>query len=111
MTTIGIIGAGTAGLHLGLRLQQHGIPVTIYSEREPAELRSARMPNTVAHHGPTLLRERALGINHWDTPELQTFSLGFCASGPHPFGFEGRLEVPSQFMDYRVYQPRLAEAF
>jgi len=111
MTTIGIIGAGTAGLHLGLRLQQHGIPVTIYSERDPAELRSARLPNTVAHHAPTLERQRALGINHWDAPELCTFSLGFCASGPHPFGFEGRLEGPSQFMDYRVYQPRLAEDF
>ncbi len=30
---IGIIGAGTAGLQLGLFLRQHGIETTIYTDR------------------------------------------------------------------------------
>jgi len=33
MTHIGIIGAGVAGLQLGLLLQQRGITTTIYAER------------------------------------------------------------------------------
>lgn len=111
MTRIGIIGAGTAGLHLGLRLQQLGIPATIYTERPPAELRSARLPNTVAHHAPTRERERLLGVNHWDSPELVQFTFNFAISGPQGLGFQGKLVAPSQFMDYRVYQPRLAEDF
>lgn len=110
-TRIGIIGAGTAGLHLGLRLQQLGIPSTIYTERDPAELRSARLPNTVCHHAPTRERERLLGVNHWDTPELVQFDAGFTVNGPQGFTFSGKLVIPSQFVDYRVYQPRLAEDF
>ena len=34
---IGIIGAGTAGLHLGLFLRQHCIETTIYTDRRPEE--------------------------------------------------------------------------
>lgn len=111
MTRIGIIGAGTAGLHLGLRLQQHGIASTIYTERAPAELRSARLPNTVAHHAPTRERERLLGVNHWDSPELLQPHASFVIGGPQGFRFSSKLTIPSQFMDYRVYQPRLAEDF
>ena len=33
MKNIGIVGAGVAGLQLGLFLRQHGIPATIYTDR------------------------------------------------------------------------------
>jgi 2-polyprenyl-6-methoxyphenol hydroxylase-like FAD-dependent oxidoreductase len=111
MTRIAIIGAGTAGLHLGLRLQAFGIPVTLYTERAPAELRSARLPNTVAHNAATRERERTLGVNHWDSEGLDVHSVGFSLSGPMSFRFRGRLEKPILFVDYRLYQPRLAEDF
>lgn len=35
---VGIVGTGTAGLHLGLYLRQHGIEVTIFTDT--ASLRS-----------------------------------------------------------------------
>ncbi len=111
MARIAIIGAGTAGLHLGLRLQSFGIPVTLYTERPPAELRSARLPNTVAHNAATRERERELGVNHWDSDNLDIQTLGFSLSGPMTFRFRGRLEKPILFVDYRLYQPRLAEDF
>lgn len=111
MTRIGIIGAGTAGLHLGLRLQQHGITSTIYTERDPSELRAMRLPNTVCHHGPTRERERLLGVNHWDSPEFLQPHATFAIGGPQGFRFSSKLAIPSQFVDYRIYQPRLAEDF
>ena len=65
-SSIGIVGAGVSGLHLGLYLRQHDVPVTIYAERSPDEVRASRLLNTVGHHHHTLERERALGVHHWD---------------------------------------------
>lgn len=111
MADIGIIGAGTAGLHLGLRLLAEGISVTLYSEREPEALRTSRLPGTVSHQAPTRARERALGVNHWDSPDFGMFHVNVNVGGPQPFGFRGYLEEPGLFVDYRLYQPRLAEDF
>jgi len=43
MPDIGIVGGGLGGTHLGLFLRQHGVPVTIYSEKTPAEYVSMRL--------------------------------------------------------------------
>src|SRR5258708_16067669 len=78
MTSIGIVGAGVSALHLGLRLRQHDIPVTIHTDRSADELAAGRLLNTVAHHHPTLERERQLGVHHWDAAEH-----GYAF--PHPY--------------------------
>jgi 2-polyprenyl-6-methoxyphenol hydroxylase-like FAD-dependent oxidoreductase len=75
MTTVGIVGAGIAGLHLALYLQQHGLVATLYADRSAAEIRAGRLPNTVALMGATRARDTALGTNHWDTPEHGTHGL------------------------------------
>jgi 2-polyprenyl-6-methoxyphenol hydroxylase-like FAD-dependent oxidoreductase len=113
MASIGIVGAGTAGLHLGLKLLSHGIPVALYAEQAPATLRcSGRLPNTVAHHPPTRARERELGVAHWGGPQVDMYHLGIHVNaGPQSFGMKGRLEKPSIFVDYRLYHPKLAEDF
>jgi 2-polyprenyl-6-methoxyphenol hydroxylase-like FAD-dependent oxidoreductase len=111
MKNIGIIGAGTAGLHLGLHLRAHGIPVTLYAEQDPAQVRRSRLPGTIAHHPPTVARERALGVDHWSDAECGVHSLHLHVKGPQPLSFRGWCESPSHFVDYRIYQPRLAEDF
>jgi len=113
VASIGIVGAGTAGLHLGLKLLSHGIPVTLYAEQAPATLRSSgRLPNTVAHHPPTRARERELGVAHWGGPQADMYHIGIHVNaGPQSFGMKGRLEKPSIFVDYRLYHPKLAEDF
>jgi hypothetical protein len=111
MASIGIIGAGTAGLHLGLKLLAHGVPVTLYAEREPGALRSGRLPCTVAHHSSTRDRERELGVDHWGGPQADLYGVGIHLVGPQPFGLKGRLQRPGIFVDYRLYQPKLAEDF
>ena len=70
---IGIIGAGTAGLHLGLYLRQHDVEATIITDRAPEAYAGARLPNTVAHHAVTIERERALGVDHWPGDEYGYF--------------------------------------
>src|SRR4051794_4662848 len=67
MNNIGIIGAGIAGLHLGLLLRNHGIKATIYTEKGPEQQRAARLGNIVVRNAPTRERERMLGVNHWDS--------------------------------------------
>lgn len=111
MASIGIVGAGTAGLHLGLKLLAQGIPVTLYSEQEPDALRVGRLLNTVTHHAPTRARERELWVDFWGVPELAMKRLSIHVHTPQPFSVHGRLREPSLCVDYRVYQPRLAEAF
>ncbi|MFP2913176.1 styrene monooxygenase/indole monooxygenase family protein, partial [Pyxidicoccus sp. 3LFB2] len=112
MASIGIVGAGTAGLHLGLKLLSHGVPVTLYAEQDPAKLRAGRLPNTVAHHPPTRERERELGVDHWGGPQADMHHLSIHVNaGPQSFSLKGQMDKASIFVDYRLYQPKLAEDF
>ena len=107
---IGIVGAGTAGLHLGLFLRQHDVDVTIFTDRKPAEYRGMRLLNTVAHHALTVARETALGVNHWPN-EGYNGHYYYIGLEPEPMRFYGALHAQSRAVDYRIYQPRLMEDF
>ncbi|WP_420467494.1 styrene monooxygenase subunit StyA [Panacagrimonas sp.] len=109
---IGIVGAGTAGLHLGLYLRQHDVDVTVFTDREPKEYRGMRLLNTVAHHAVTVQRERDLHVDHWPTEEHGYFGHHyFINTPPQPLRFYGDYHAPSRAVDYRIYQPRLMEDF
>lgn len=110
MTDIGIVGAGTAGLHLGLLLRQHDIPVTIYTDRSAEDVRTGRLPNSVAHHAVTVARERELGVDHWPVEEYGYVCHHHFVGGPNLF-FRGDFAQPSRAVDYRIYQPRLMADF
>lgn len=112
MTQIGIVGAGVAGLQLGLYLQQHGIAATIYAERSASDQLGAQLPSLVARHHHTRERERLLGVNHWDaaaSADLQRFNVGLM--GEMPLSFHGDLENPAIVVDMRIYCARLLEDF
>lgn len=106
---IGIIGAGTAGLHLGLYLRQHDVDVTIYTDKKPEDYAGMRLLNTVAHHSVTIDREKKLGVDHW--PDLGYFGHYYYIGGPQPIEFYGDLKAPSRAVDYRIYQPVLMNDF
>jgi len=40
--SVGIVGAGISGLHLALRMQQPGVPATVYSGLTPEAMRAGR---------------------------------------------------------------------
>ena len=108
-SSIGIVGSGVSGLHLGLFLRAHDVPVTIYADKEPDAIRAGKLLNTVAHHHHTLERERALGVDHWDVGEYGYVCHHHCIAGE--VRFRGDFEHPSSAIDYRVYLPRLMEDF
>jgi len=111
MPDIGIIGGGVGGTHLGLFLQQHGVPATIYTAKTPAEHLSARITNVVVRSGRTRARERALGVDFWDAdaPNLEQFVVTI--NGPRPLTFSGALNPPAHVVDMRIYWARLLEEF
>jgi hypothetical protein len=50
MSGIGTAGSGIAGVQLGLFLQRHGVPATIYSDRTPDQTRAGRRGRSAAGH-------------------------------------------------------------
>jgi 2-polyprenyl-6-methoxyphenol hydroxylase-like FAD-dependent oxidoreductase len=109
---IGIIGAGVAGLHLGLYLRQHDIDVTIISDRTAQQISKSRLPNTAAHFAATIEREKMLGADHWSDPECQyTCHNHSFGGGPQRLEFCGNFTRPSRAVDHRIYVPKLMEDF
>ena len=108
---IGIVGAGIAGLHLALYLQKHGVDATLITDRAPAEYRTIRLLNTVAHHHVTIAREDFLGVNNWSDPKLQYYYHDHFFNFPQPLSFRGDFSRPSRAVDYRIYLPMLMEDF
>ena len=109
--TIGIVGAGVAGLQLGLWLRQHDIPATIITDRTPEDHRGMRLMNTVAHHHITLQRERELGIDAWRDDAFHYVCHHHYFGGPQPLNFRGDFTAPSRAVDYRIYLPELMRLF
>ena len=108
---IGIVGAGIAGLHLGLYLQKHGVDATLITDRAPDEYRGMRLINTVAHHHVTIAREDYLGVNHWKDPKDYYYYHDHFFNFPEPLSFRGSFSRASRAVDYRVYLPALMEDF
>jgi len=111
MTSIGIIGAGVAGLQLGLFLRQHGIEATIYTEKTPEQQFGSRLPALVGRAWHTRERERKLGVNHWDQGNNEFIHMNIAINGEQPLAFQGTLSRPFIAVDMRIYFGRLLEDF
>lgn len=108
---VGIIGSGVAGLHLALLLQKHGARVTVYTDKNAAQLERTPLSNTVVHHHHTRVRERALGVNHWDRPGFGSFCHHHYFGGERPLQLRGDFSEPGIGVDYRIYLSRLLRDF
>lgn len=108
---IAIVGAGAAGLHLGLYLRAHNVDVTIHTDRRPEDIATMPLLNTVAHHSVTIAREDELGVNHWPTADYGYYCHYHYFGGPQPIFFRGDFKAPSRAVDYRLYLPRLMQDF
>lgn len=111
MTSIGIVGAGVAGLHLGLHLLQQNLDVTIYTNRTAEEVGNGRILNSVAHMSATIDIERELGIADWPGTDAE-YSWHYHYNGwGDERRFSGAFEKPARILDYRIYLPRLMQEF
>ncbi|HEX8106954.1 MAG TPA: styrene monooxygenase/indole monooxygenase family protein [Kofleriaceae bacterium] len=108
--SVGIVGAGIGGLHLGLYLRQHGVAATLYTDRSADAVRTGRLLNTASLGGDTRDRDRALGVAYWDTPDAQVSCIHFDLEQP-ALRFRGDFARPNLLVDMRHYLPRLLEAF
>jgi hypothetical protein len=112
MPRIAVVGAGVGGLHLGLLLQQREVPVTLYADRTPDEMRAGpRLMNTAGHWVPTREREQELGVNHWDDEYPRVAALNVTVTGELPLSFSADLGKGPIAVDYRVSMSRLLEDF
>ncbi|MCW2878128.1 MAG: hypothetical protein JWQ95_2228 [Sphaerisporangium sp.] len=113
MTTsgIGIVGTGISGLTLALRLQQLGVDVTLYAEKTADEMRSGRLPNTVARMWHTRDRERALGSEHFVSDGSLARRATISIKSEPPLEFEGTLAQPMHAVDFRLLLPALLDDF
>lgn len=108
---IGIIGAGIAGLHLGLRLQRLGIDCTIITDRTPEQVAAAQLTNMVVHWPTTLRRERVLGVHHWPAEKFGFSLFHNVIQTPKPIELHFHAAHPARAVDDRIYLPQLMEDF
>ena len=111
MKNIGIVGAGIAGLHLGLYLRLHGVPTTVYTDKTPQQMEASRLLNAVARFDHTRQREREMGVDHWNYPDFDTCCAHLNILGDPPLRFCGRLVRPASFVDMRIYLATLLRDF
>lgn len=111
MTSIGIVGAGVAGLHLGLHLRQQDLDVTIYTNRTAEQVAHGRIMNSVAHMSATIDIEHELGVGDWPDTDAE-YSHHYHYNGwGEDRTFQGVFEKPARIIDYRIYLPRLMAEF
>lgn len=116
MRKILIVGAGQAGLQLGLGLVEEGYEVTLMSARTPEEIRTGRVMSTQGMFAPALQIERDRGLNLWEpkTPKIGSVYVTVAdpaAVGTPALSFIGPLDEFAQSVDQRVKMAGWLELF
>jgi 2-polyprenyl-6-methoxyphenol hydroxylase-like FAD-dependent oxidoreductase len=108
MRKIIIVGAGQAGLQLGVGLLDAGYDVTIVSNRTGDQIRNGKVMSSQCMFGGALARERALGLNLWDAECPPVEGISFTVpdgEGGKAISWASRVDVPAQSVDQRVKMP------
>ncbi len=111
MKSIGVVGAGIAGLQLGLFLQQHNIEATLYSDRSSEQILAGGVPNFVVRFDRTRQYERALGVDFWNFDDFGVRGVQMHVGVQPAIQWQGVLKQPASAVDMRLYQSRLLDEF
>jgi len=115
MSKVMIVGAGQAGLQLGLGLLEHEHDVTVVSNRTADEIATGRVTSSQCMFDAALEHERSLAMNLWDEecPPVEGISLAVPApeGGGKAIDWASRLDAPAQSVDQRVKMPAWMEEF
>ena len=100
---IAIVGAGQAGLQLGLGLLGSGHEVTIVSNRTADEIETGQVLSSQCMFASALETERALGLDFWSARCPPVEGIAFrLRDGPE---WAARLDAPAQSVDQRLKIP------
>ncbi|MDE2411539.1 MAG: FAD-binding oxidoreductase [Sphingomonadales bacterium] len=114
MASIAIVGAGQAGLHLGIGLLMAGHQVTMVSNRTGDEIASGTVTSSQSMYGMALGFERELGIDYWQdcSPQYSAAQMRAADSdGNVALFWQGDMVEPGQSIDQRVKMPRWMARF
>ncbi|CAM5452021.1 FAD-binding oxidoreductase OS=Streptomyces alboniger OX=132473 GN=CP975_24240 PE=4 SV=1 [Streptomyces alboniger] len=114
MRKITIIGAGQAGLQLGIGLLGHGYDVTVVTNRTGQQIREGRVMSSQCMFGTSLAHERNLGLDLWDTECPPVEGISFTVpdgQGGKAFSWASRLDAAARSVDQRVKMPAWLEEF
>ncbi len=103
---IAIVGAGQAGLQLGIGLKKKGHSVTIISNQTPKQIREGRILSSQGMFHTALQFERLLGLNFWEKQCPQNKSVSFTIPVPNTqkiaIQWKGHVTHPFQSVDQRL---------
>lgn len=112
MRKIGIVGAGQAGLQLGVGLLKNGYQVVMTSNQTPDQIRNGRVTSSQCMFDRALQNERALGLNFWDdAPPVEGIQFSLVPGGNTALNWSSRLDKPAQSVDQRMKMPRWMSEF
>ncbi|WP_155368066.1 styrene monooxygenase/indole monooxygenase family protein [Catellatospora vulcania] len=113
MRKITIVGAGQAGLQLGLGLLGAGYDVSLVSNRTGEQIRSGRVMSSQCMFGAALATEAAAGLDFWPgCPPVE--GIAFTVPGPDGtkmLDWSARLDTPARSVDQRVKIPAWLDEF
>jgi 2-polyprenyl-6-methoxyphenol hydroxylase-like FAD-dependent oxidoreductase len=109
MSRILIVGAGQAGLQLGLGLLQAGHDVAVVSNRTAEDVHDGKVMSSQCMFDAALQHERDLGINSWEEECPPVEGISFVVPAPDGSGkaidWASRLDAYAQSVDQRVKVP------
>jgi hypothetical protein len=114
MQSITIIGAGQAGLQLGIGLKKQGYAVTIVTNRTGKEIKDGNILSSQIIFDMARQMERDLTLNFWDQecPNIESIYLNFGLENKSPLlNWSAEFDKPAQSVDQRVKIPIWMDEF
>lgn len=114
MRKITIVGAGQAGLQLGIGLLAKGHQVTIVSNRTGAEIAAGKVLSSQSMYDMALNCERELDLSFWDDSCPPIEGIHVRVGKPEAgvmLDFRSRMSANGQSVDQRVKIPRWMDEF
>ncbi len=114
MQSITIIGAGQAGLQLGIGLKKQGYEVTIVTNKTAKEIKNGNILSSQIIFDMARQIERGLDLNFWDQecPSIESIDLNFGLEDRSPLlNWSAGFDKPAQSVDQRVKMPVWIDEF
>lgn len=115
MRKIAIVGAGQAGLQLGLGLLDKGYEVSMYTNRTAEQVKHGKVMSSQCMFHNALQTERDLGLNQWEEqcPAVEGISVTLVEPEKKEkvFSWSARLQRYAQSVDQRVKMPEWMDEF